>query len=198
MSGRDEDVRSLDSADREGLRLDADPLDPLAADALVPAAPAAQLGHVVEELARPSGCTGRRGCASSGAAEPRRRASRTASPGNDVGRQCPSLSERMCVCPIAAARRVHAAAGFGSSSKTAISFAASPPRRNVWYAEKPASPPPTMATRVTSPSPPEALRRSSAGTRRTPRAERPSRGRPQVRSARCSRRTAEAARRSRP
>ena len=58
-------------------------------------------------------------------------ASRNASPGNVVGRQCPSLSERIVRCRIAAACRRQTAAGSASSPKTAISPGSSPPHRNV-------------------------------------------------------------------
>ena len=59
----------------------------------------------------------RRAAPASAAAGP----SRTASPGNDVGRQCPSLSERISRWRIAAARRRQAAAGSSSVPKTVIS-----------------------------------------------------------------------------
>ena len=85
------------------------------------------------------------------AERPPPRGVRTASPGNDVGRQCPSLSERIARCRIAAARRRHAAAGSGSVAEhgdlVGLEPAVAQRRRR---RTKPASPPPTIATRAHS------------------------------------------------
>ena len=75
-----------------------------------------------------SGC---RRSGASGARSRRRAASRAASPGNVVGKQWPSLSERMRSWRIAAARTRQAAAGSASSPKTAISAGSRPPWRSV-------------------------------------------------------------------
>ena len=90
-------------ADGEAAVHGRDAVDPVERDALVPARALAQLRDVAEELVdgrpvavedAPHERTGSR----------RRAASRTASPGNEVGAQWPSLSERISRCRIAAAR----------------------------------------------------------------------------------------------
>ena len=86
-------------------------LDALQAEAPLPAGALAHRVRVREELVARSGGSGSRAVRSSGAGEPRRSASRTASPGNDAGARCPSLSERMRCCRIDAARVRHTSVG---------------------------------------------------------------------------------------
>ena len=132
MARREEDVRE----DAAPVELEAavhgpDALDAGPAEALVPAGLVPQLVDVVEELVdgrvvAVAGALGRaeRRC---GAGRPRARRG----PGNEVGAQWPSLSERIRRWRIAAARTRQAAAGSGSVPNTAISAGSRPPFRRV-------------------------------------------------------------------
>ena len=82
----------------------------------------------------------------SGAGERSRQARRAARPGNEAGRQWPSLSDRIHRCLIAAARCRQAAAGSRSVPKTTISPASTPLRRSARNAAEPGrGPEPTIA-----------------------------------------------------
>ena len=148
-----------------------DALDALGAHRVVPAAPLAQLLDVARGTPRRSGGSGRSTLCNERPDGAPRRAARTASPGNEVGRQCPSLSERIRRWRIAAARRRQAAAGSAPSRRRPRSRRPGCRRgSSVAYATKPASPPPTIAhsrRRLISPSRRAAPARSSAGRRRT-------------------------------
>ena len=96
---------------------------------------------------RPSGGSGRAREATSGRASDASSASRRRAPGTTSagsGRRSRSASRAAGSPPPAAARPPR---GRGRAAKTAISPGSSPPWRSVTYATKPASPPPTMATR---------------------------------------------------
>src|SRR5581483_12016602 len=90
------------SFEREAAVDGADALDPVCAEALVPARPPTHVLDVLQEQLerRPVPVAD---AATSGTIDRRRRASRTARPGNEVGRQWPSLSERIVRWRIASA-----------------------------------------------------------------------------------------------
>ena len=92
-------------------------------DAVVPAGPRGAAPRRGRGTRRPSGGSGRRRVCTSGHGLPLRAAARTASPGNDVGRQWPSLSERIRRCRIDAARRRQAAAGSAPVSSKTVTVA---------------------------------------------------------------------------
>src|SRR3954465_6372942 len=87
----------------------------------------------------------------SGAGDPCRTASRTARPGKDAGARCPSLSDRIRRCLIAAARVRQRAVGSSCVPNTEISPGGTPPWRSVVYAARAASPLPTIAQRMFQP-----------------------------------------------